>query len=100
MHSFKDSGIRDIRVVVGNRANELLTVIDKLGVRAIVNPNFSDGMFSSVSEEECYTIIKRANTPVMVINHCKQVAQLSCAMGSYLIRSGSHLNLELIRPDS
>ncbi|MHB8075151.1 DVU_1551 family NTP transferase [Desulfosporosinus fructosivorans] len=216
VHSFRASGIRDIRVVVGHRANELLPVLDRLGVQAIVNPNFSDGMFSSVcagvkslspevkgffllpvdnpivnrytmemlqntffstdfgiiypsykgmrghpplissryrndvltwnkpggmralleqyendalnvevvdpgilldmdtqedyyqmlkycgdiqvpSEEECYAIIKRANTPVKVINHCKQVAQLSCAMGSYLIRAGSQLNLELIR---
>lgn len=216
VHSFRDSGIKDIRVVVGHRANELLPVLDRLGVQAIVNPNFSEGMFSSVSagvkslphgvegffllpvdnpivnrdtveklqnaffstefgiiypsyqgmrghpplisrryvnevltwdkpggmralleqydhealdvevvdpgilldmdtpedyhqmlkyfgdiqvpsEEECYAIIKKANTPVKVINHCQQVAQLSCAMGSYLIRSGSHLNLELIR---
>lgn len=216
VHSFQDSGIRDIRVVVGHRANELLPVLERLGVQAIVNPNFSEGMFSSVSagvksltpeimgffllpvdnpivnkhtlellqntffttefgiiypsyqgtrghpplianryvnevqtwnqpggmralleqyehdaldvevvdpgilldmdtledyhkmlkycgdarvpsEEECYAIIKRANTSVKMINHCKQVAQLSCVMASYLIKAGSHLNLELIR---
>lgn len=214
--SFQKSGIRDIRVVVGHRANELLPVIERLGARAIVNPNFSEGMFSSVcagvqslsievkgffllpvdnpivnretmetlqntffstefgiiypsyqgmrghpplissryvndvlawnnpggmralleqyeqdslevevadpgilldmdtpedyaqmmeycgdiqvpTEEECYAILKKANTPVKVINHCKQVSHLSCAMGSCLIRTGSHLNLELIR---
>lgn len=49
------------------------------------------------SEEECYAIIKSANTPTKVINHCKQVAQLSCAMGSYLNRSGFQMNLDLIR---
>ena len=216
VHSFLDRGIKDIRVVVGHRANELLPVLDRLGVQAIVNPNFAEGMFSSVtvgvkslppevvgffllpvdnpivnrhtletlqkaffsteygiiypsfqgkrghpplisrryinevltwnkpggmramleqfehdalevdvvdqgilldmdtledyhmmleycgdiqvpSEEECYAIIKSANTPVKVINHCKQVAQLSCAMGSYLIRSGCPMNLDLIR---
>lgn len=216
VHSFLKSGIRDIRVVVGHRANELYPVLDKLGVQTIVNPNFSEGMFSSVTagvkslspdikgffllpvdnpivsrgtlaklqntffttelgiiypshqgmrghpplissryvnkvmtwnepggmralldqnehdaidvkvddpgilldmdtpedyqqmlkycghtqvptEEECYAIIKNANTPVKVFNHCQQVAQLSRAMGSYLIRSGCQMNLELIR---
>jgi uncharacterized domain HDIG len=216
VRSFLNRGIKDIRVVVGHRGNELFPVLDRLGVQTIVNTNFSEGMFSSViagikslppevlgffllpvdnpivkrhtietlrktffatesgiiypcyqgrrghpplissryinevltwnkpgglramleqyehdaldvevvdpgilldmdtledyqkmleycgdirvpSEEECYEIIKRANTPVKVINHCKQVAQLSCAMGSYLIRCGRQLNLELIR---
>ena len=216
VHSFQDHGIRDIRVVVGHRANELFPVLERLGVQAIVNIDFSEGMFSSVSagvkslspevlgffllpvdnpivnrntletlqnaffatefgiiypsyqgmrghpplisrryvnevlawnqpggmralleqfdhdaldvevidpgilldmdtledyhkmlkycgdaqvpsEDECYAIIKMANTPAKVINHCKQVAQLSCAMGRYLNRSGSHLNLDLIR---
>lgn len=216
VHRFLDRGIKDIRVVVGHRANELLPILDRLGVQTIVNTNFSEGMFSSViagvrslppevlgffllpvdnpmvkshtlkalqnsffatkcgiiypsyqgvrghpplissryvnevlawnqpggmralleqheqdaldvevvdpgilldmdtqedydkmlkycgdinlpSEEECYAIIKRANTPIKVINHCKQVAQLSCAIGSFLVRSGSPLNLDLIR---
>lgn len=216
VHSFLDRGIRDIRVVVGHRANELFPVLERLGVKTIVNPNFSEGMFSSVSagvkslnpevlgffllpvdnpivsrqtletlqssffstefgifypshkgvrghpplisrryvdkvlawnkpggmralleqyehdaldvqvvdpgilldmdtvedyhkmliycgdsripsEEECHAIIKRANTPVKVVNHCKRVAQLSCAMGSCLFRSGCQINLELIR---
>ena len=216
VHSFLKSGIKDIRVVVGHRANELYSVLDKLGVQAIMNPNFSEGMFSSVTsgvkslspvvkgffllpvdnpivnritfeklqntffttefgiiypsyqgmrghppliscryinkvitwnqpggmralldqyehdaidvevddpgilldmdtledydqmlkycghtevptEEECFAIIKNANTPVKVFNHCKRVAQLSTAIGSYLIRCGSPLNLELIQ---
>jgi molybdenum cofactor cytidylyltransferase len=216
VHSFQDGGIRDIRVVVGHRALELLPVLERLGVQAIVNTHYSEGMFSSVSagvesltpevvgfflcpvdnpmvsrptlerlqntffstefgiiypsyqglrghpplisrryinevlawtkpggmralleqyehdatdvevvdrgilldmdtqedyhkmltyygesqvpsEDECDAIIKRVNTPVKVINHCKQVAQLSCAMGRYLMRSGCQLNLDLIR---
>ncbi|MDR3599746.1 MAG: NTP transferase domain-containing protein [Desulfosporosinus sp.] len=214
--SFRKGGIKDIRVVVGHRANELLPVLDSLEVQAIVNSQFAEGMFSSVtagvkslepevsgffllpvdnpivnqetleklqtvffskkfgivyptyqgmrghppliskhyvksvlnwnkpggmrafleqyeydvievdvvdqgimldmdtpedyyqmlkycgdirvpSEEECYALIKQANTPVKVINHCRQVAQLSCVLGSCLIKSGSFLNLELIR---
>ncbi len=216
VHSFLKSGIGDIRVVVGHRANELYPVLDRLGIQTIFNPDFSDGMFSSVtagveslspavqgffllpvdnpivnretldklqdkffttqfgiiypsyqgtrghppliscryvnkvmtwnkpggmralleqyeqdalevevndqgilldmdtpedylqmlkycgdtripSEEECYAIINNAKTNVRVFNHCKQVAQLSSAMGSYLIRAGSPLNLDLIR---
>lgn len=216
VHSFLKGGIRDIRVVVGHRANELYPVLDKLGVQTIVNHNFSKGMFSSVragvkslspvvkgffllpvdnpivtrdtleklqhaffttefgiiyplyqgerghppliscryvnnvinwnepggmralleqyehdsldvqvedpgvlldmdtpedyqqmlrycghneipTEKECYAIIKNANTPVKVFNHCKQVAQLSSAIGNYLIRSGCQMNLELIQ---
>jgi len=215
IHSFQAAGIRDIRVVVGYRANELLPVIEKMGAQAIVNADFAEGMFSSIragvqslspavkgffllpvdnpivnratlvklqatffstqcgivypyykgmrghpplisrryinevltwtkpggmralleqheqdaidvkvvdlgilldmdtledyhtmlkycgtsrapSEEECYVIIKGANTPVQVIEHCKQVAQLSCAVASYLIKTGCPLNLDLI----
>ena len=216
VHSFQAGGVRDIRVVVGHRANELLPVLEKLGVQALLNKEFADGMFSSVSagvkslspavkgffllpvdnpmvkrdtlekiqdtffstkfgiiypsyqgmrghpplissryfkevlawtkpggmrallehnehdaldvevvdpgilldmdtledyhkmllycgesqvpsEEACYVIINRANTPVKVMNHCKRVAQLSCIVGSYLIRSGCPMNLDLIK---
>ncbi|EHQ88361.1 DVU_1551 family NTP transferase [Desulfosporosinus youngiae] len=216
VHSFLDRGIKDIRVVVGHRANELYPVLERLGVKAIYNANFPDGMFSSVcagakslapevsgffllpvdnplvskrtietlqssffstkfgiiypshqgerghpplisrryveealvwkkpggmrafleeyehdaldvevfdpgilldmdtlrdyhkmlnycgdtqvpSEEECYAIIKRADTPVKVVNHSKQVAQLSCAIGRCLIRSGYPMNIDLIK---
>lgn len=216
VHSFLKGGIRDIRVVVGHRGNELYPVLDRLGVQTIVNHNFSKGMFSSVrsgveslspvvkgffllpvdnpmvtgdtleklqhaffttefgiiyplyqgerghppliscryvnnvinwnepggmralleqyehdsldvqvedpgvlldmdtpedyqqmlrycghnevpTEEECYAIIKNAGIPVKVLNHCKQVARLSSAMGNYLNRgAGCQMNLELI----
>ena len=46
---FSNGGIRDIRVVTGHRANELIPVIDSLGVQTIVNANFSEGMFSSIT---------------------------------------------------
>ena len=216
--SFRKAGIRDIRVVTGYRAEELLPVIDRLGVQLIDNDNFAEGMFSSItagvksltagvrgffilpvdnpiinrdtiekiqttffstefgivyptyeglrghpplisssyvnkvlawnkpggmravleqyehdavdvavvdpgvlldmdtpedyqqmlkycgdigtqipSEEECYAIIKRSNTPEKVIKHCQQVAQLSCVIASALTRSGCQLNLELIK---
>lgn len=48
VESFLRGGIEDIRVVVGHRGSELYPVLDRLGVQAIVNPNFAEGMFSSV----------------------------------------------------
>ncbi|AET66942.1 uncharacterized MobA-like protein [Desulfosporosinus orientis DSM 765] len=49
VESFLKSGIRDIRVVVGHRADELYPILERLGVQTIVNPNFAEGMFSSVT---------------------------------------------------
>jgi len=218
VYSFLNAGIRDVRVVVGHRANDLSPIIERLAVQIVVNANFSEGMFSSISagvksltpeikgffllpvdnpivkrntieklqntffssefgivypayqgmrghpplissryvnevltwnkpggmraileqyeddaldvevddqgtlldmdtpddyqqmlkycgdtdtqipsEEECYAMIKGLNTPDKVVNHCKQVAQLSCAIGSALTRAGCPLNLELIK---
>ncbi len=216
VHSFLDGGIKDIRVVVGHRSNELLPILRRLGVQIILNANFPEGMFSSVSagvkslppevrgffllpvdnpivsshtlealankfssnefgiiypsyqgmrghpplisrnyvnrvldwdkpggmrslleeheydaadvdvidpgilldmdtledyhkmlkycgdiqlpsEEECYELIRNANTPLKVIDHCKQVAQLSYTIGNSLIRLGCPMNLDLIR---
>jgi putative nucleotidyltransferase with HDIG domain len=45
---FRDAEIYDIRVVVGYRADDLIPVLDRLGVRWIVNNRFQEGMFSSV----------------------------------------------------
>ena len=46
--SLREVGIKDIRVVVGFRAQELKQVLDKLEVESIFNENFDQGMFSSV----------------------------------------------------
>ncbi|AFQ43195.1 DVU_1551 family NTP transferase [Desulfosporosinus meridiei] len=48
VESFVKGGIRDIRVVVGHRANEMYPILEKIEVQTVVNPNFSEGMFSSV----------------------------------------------------
>ncbi|KLU64225.1 molybdenum cofactor cytidylyltransferase [Desulfosporosinus acididurans] len=216
VHSFLDNGFKDIRVVVGHRGNELFPLLENLGVRIIVNTNYSEGMFSSVqagvksltsetagffllpadnplikrhtlemmedtffskqesivypsfqgerghpplipscyvndilkwnkpgglramleqydddavevqvedsgvlldmdtpedycklldyigdtllpSEEECYEIIKKTETPLKVIKHSKQVAALCCVIGSCLRSSGCRINLDLIK---
>lgn len=45
---FRAAGVEDIRVVTGHRAGELALVLQKLGVRAVFNPDYDQGMFTSV----------------------------------------------------
>ncbi|MCE5334406.1 MAG: histidine phosphatase family protein [Desulfobacteraceae bacterium] len=45
---FLKAGIADIRVVVGYRADEITPVLDRLGVRWILNEDYDKEMFSSV----------------------------------------------------
>ncbi len=45
---FRTAGISDIRVVTGFRSFELEPVLRELGVRIIKNPNFDEGMYSSI----------------------------------------------------
>lgn len=48
VHTFKQAGIEDIRVVVGHKAELLIPVLTRLGVKTIVNPHYDKGMYSSV----------------------------------------------------
>ncbi len=45
---FLETGIADVRVVVGHGSDKLTPVLDRLGVRWILNPDYDRGMFSSV----------------------------------------------------
>jgi CTP:molybdopterin cytidylyltransferase MocA len=45
---FKDAGIEDVMVVVGHRAADLRRALSTLDVRPVENPDYRDGMFSSV----------------------------------------------------
>lgn len=45
---FQDFGIADVIVVVGHRANELISQVENCRARAITNEQFERGMFSSV----------------------------------------------------
>jgi molybdenum cofactor cytidylyltransferase len=45
---FQAAGIDDIRVVVGHRSNEIVPVIEKLKVKSVLNPDYDQGMLSSV----------------------------------------------------
>lgn len=45
---FFKAGIEDVRVVLGHRAGEIIPVVERLGVKWILNAQYSEGMFSSV----------------------------------------------------
>jgi len=40
--------IRDVRVVVGYKAEEIIPLLDRSGIKWILNSNYARGMFSSV----------------------------------------------------
>ncbi|MCF8078144.1 MAG: NTP transferase domain-containing protein [Desulfobacterales bacterium] len=44
----RSDGIEEIRVVLGHRAEELAPVVENAGATAVTNPDFEQGMFSSV----------------------------------------------------
>jgi CTP:molybdopterin cytidylyltransferase MocA len=46
---FREAGVGDVRVVTGHRAAELGPLLKRLGVRPIFNPDYPEGMFSSVA---------------------------------------------------
>lgn len=46
---FQGAGVGDVRVVTGHRAAELEPLLSRLGVRSVANPDYRDGMFSSVA---------------------------------------------------
>lgn len=48
VNCFRQAGISDIRVVVGHQAEQLMPVLQSLGVRPVLNENFASGMFSSI----------------------------------------------------
>ena len=45
---FESCGVSDIVTVVGHRAEELIPFVCRTSARFVVNPNFQDGMFSSI----------------------------------------------------
>jgi molybdenum cofactor cytidylyltransferase len=46
---FQAAAVEDVRVVVGHRAADLGPLLDQWGVRWVLNDNYPDGMFSSVT---------------------------------------------------
>ena len=45
---FQQAGVADVRVVAGHRADDLIPQIEALGAKAVINPDYEDGMFTSV----------------------------------------------------
>ncbi|MBF0510282.1 MAG: NTP transferase domain-containing protein [Deltaproteobacteria bacterium] len=48
INRFRLAGIEDISVVTGYKAEEITPVLDRLGVKAILNAKYHKGMFSSI----------------------------------------------------
>jgi len=48
VYTFQQAGIEDIHVVIGHRANLLIPVLTSLGVKTIMNPDYDQGMYTSV----------------------------------------------------
>ena len=46
---FLAGGVREITVVTGHRAEELTPLLERRGVRAVHNPSYDAGMYSSVA---------------------------------------------------
>jgi len=46
--TFREAGVREIIVVAGHRADETLAEAGRLGLTAVINRDFEQGMFSSV----------------------------------------------------
>ena len=47
---FRDSGIKDVIVVVGHGASQTIPIVHECGAQAVMNKQFDRGMFSSVQE--------------------------------------------------
>src|SRR5579863_5421681 len=47
--SFRDAGIDEVMVVLGHRAKELQPLAERCGARSVFNPDFREGMYSSLA---------------------------------------------------
>ena len=45
---YRSAGVPDIRVVAGYRAGEVMALAGRCGARPVFNPDFAEGMFSSI----------------------------------------------------
>lgn len=48
VHGFQAAGIKDIRVVLGHRWQEVTPILQRLGVTSLINTGYAGGMFSSI----------------------------------------------------
>ena len=45
---FLEAGVRDVKVVVGHRAAEIVPILSRSGVQAVFNAHYDAGMYASV----------------------------------------------------
>lgn len=85
VRSFQEAGFKDIRIVLGHRAGELIPVCNALHVQWIFNEHYAEGMFSSVKagvislgpEVEgffSYRLIIRSSMKTPYIGYTKRLA--------------------------
>jgi molybdenum cofactor cytidylyltransferase len=48
LHRYRLAGISDILVVLGHRAEEVQTILDKSSTACVINDQYDEGMFSSI----------------------------------------------------
>ncbi len=79
---FVSADIPDVSVVLGHRADELRPVVEAAGARCVINPNFDQGMFSSVrtgvaalpeDTEACF--ITPADIPLVRVSTVRRLAR-------------------------
>jgi CTP:molybdopterin cytidylyltransferase MocA len=46
---YREAGVREVKVVLGHRAEELLPLLRGWGMSPVVNPDYREGMFGSVA---------------------------------------------------
>jgi CTP:molybdopterin cytidylyltransferase MocA/HD superfamily phosphohydrolase YqeK len=79
---FLAAKIRDVYVVIGHRADDLRPVVEAAGARCVVNPEFDQGMFSSIRAgaaalpqdiEACF--ITPTDIPLVRVSTVRRLAQ-------------------------
>ena len=48
VRTYREAGVENVRVVVGHRHEDLEPALARLGARSVLNPDYREGMFSSV----------------------------------------------------
>lgn len=89
---FHDAGIDDVRVVLGHRGQELRPLAERCRARCIENPNFAEGMYSSVlaaaralSPSTRATFILPADVPLVRAATIRQLAAAFLAASSAIV---------------
>ena len=80
VNCFLRVGITDVRVVVGYKADDIIKVVEPLGVRIVRNPYFDQGMYTSVQagvsslekETEAFFIMP-ADIPLVSVSTIKNI---------------------------